>query len=127
MDFVETLNPDSSWFWPEHGMLENDTLKIFMAEFITNDGPPGWNFEFHDTYLVYLTYPGFELLGMDRLPFHDINEVRYGTQLLSEDGYTYIYGKRNGANNVANAHIARTPEGNLMGLWEFYDGNDWTY
>jgi len=125
-DFVETLNPDSSWFWPEHGMVENDTLKIFMSEFITNAGPPGWNFEFRDTYLVFMSYPGFELLGMELLPHYEVNEVMYGNQLLVEGNYTYIYGRKNGPNNVANAHIARAATGELNGPWEFYDGSGWT-
>ncbi|NQV02235.1 MAG: DUF5005 domain-containing protein, partial [Bacteroidia bacterium] len=125
-DFIATPDPDSSWFWPEHGMVENDTLKIFMSEFITNNGAPGWNFEFRDTYLVFLSYPGLELLGMEVLPYHEINEVMYGNQLLIEGNYTYIYGRRDGPNNVANAHIARTTTDNLNGSWEFFDGNGWT-
>jgi len=126
LDFISTPTPDSSWFWPEHGIVENDTLKIFMSEFIHNAGPPGWNFEFHDTYLVYLTYPGFELLGMEVLPYYALNEVMYGNQLLVDGNYTYIYGRRNGPNNVANAHIARAASGYLKGPWEFFDGTSWT-
>ena len=126
LDFISTPDPDSSWFWPEHGMVENDTLKIFMSEFITNAGPPGWNFEFHNTYLVFLSYPGFELLGMQVMPYYAINEVMYGNQLLVEGDYTYIYGRRNGANNVANAHVARAATGYLNSSWEFYDGSGWT-
>lgn len=125
-DFVSTLQPDSSWFWPEHGMVENDTLKIFMSEFITNQGPPGWNFEFRDTYLVFFTYPGIELLGMEVVPYHSQNEVMYGNQILVDGSYTYIYGRKDGPNNVANAHIARVATGNLSGPWEFFDGSGWT-
>lgn len=126
MDFIPPPVPDSSWFWPEHGMVENDTLKLFMSEFITNNGPPGWNFEFHDTYLVYLSYPALELLGMEVMPYHGQNSVMYGNQLLSDGGFTYIYGRRDGPNNVANAHLARVPEGLLQAPWEFWDGNGWS-
>lgn len=126
MDFIPPPLPDSSWFWPEHGMLENDTLKLFMSEFITNNGPPGWNFEFHNTYLVYMSYPELELLFMEVLPYHDLNGVMYGNQLLADGGYTYIYGRRDGPNNVANAHLARVASGNLSAPWEFYNGSGWS-
>jgi len=39
-DFVLTNTPDSTWFWPEHGIVEEDTLKIIFSEFGTEDGQP---------------------------------------------------------------------------------------
>jgi len=62
LSFIPTEFPDSIWFWPEQGMVENDTLKVFMAQYMINDGPPGWNYDFTGTYVVYLTYPGFDTL-----------------------------------------------------------------
>ncbi len=126
VDFVLTPNPDSSWFWPEHGMVENDTLKIFMSEFIEGEGVPGWNFEFNDTYLVYFSYPALELLGMELHPYYQQNEVRYGNQVMQEGDYTYIYGRKDMSGNVPYVHLARVPKGNLTAAWEFYDGFGWS-
>ncbi|MCF8229124.1 MAG: T9SS type A sorting domain-containing protein [Bacteroidales bacterium] len=125
-DFVLTPQPDSSWFWPEHGILENDTLKIFMSEFIEGEGAPGWNFEYHNAYLVYFTYPGIELTKMELIPYYQQNEVRYGNQVLAGENYNYIYGRKSLSGNVPYIHIARVPVGNLGVDWEFYDGSSWT-
>ena len=124
--FVLTAHPDSTWFWPEHGLMENDTLKIFFSEFQEGSGVPGWNFEFKDTWLVKLRYPEFEVLEMDLVPYYPQNEVMYGNQILEVDGYNYIYGRRDGPNNVANAHVARVPIGNMGAPWEFFDGGGWS-
>jgi hypothetical protein len=124
--FVSTLNPDSTWFWPEHGLVENDTLKIFFSEFEESSGVPGWNFAFKDTWLVKLSYPGFELLDRTLMPYHAQNEVMYGNQVLPVGDYHYIYGRRDGPNNVANAHVARVPTGNIEAPWEFFDGSGWS-
>ncbi|MDZ7742180.1 MAG: DUF5005 domain-containing protein [Bacteroidota bacterium] len=124
-DFVLTPSPDSSWFWPEHGIVENDTLKIFMSEFIEGEGSPGWNFEFHNTYMVYFSYPGLELLGMDLVPYYLENGVRYGNQLMQDGDYTYIYGRKDMSGNVPYVHLARSPAGKLTAAWEFYDGFGW--
>ncbi|MBE0648356.1 MAG: hypothetical protein IH596_11285 [Bacteroidales bacterium] len=125
-DFIPPPQPDSSWFWPENGLVENDTLKIFMSEFITNNGPPGWNFEFHNTYLVFLSFPDLSLLGMEVLPYHAQNSVMYGNQVMADGGFNYIYGRRDGPNNTANAHVARVPQGSIQAPWEFYTGAGWS-
>ena len=126
LSFIPTEFPDSIWFWPEQGIVENDTLKLLMAEYIINDGPPGWNYEFRNTYLVYLSYPGFEILEKKLLPYYASNGVMYGTQLMVDGDYTYIYGRKNEPGFITNAHLARVSKGNLIGLWEFYDGDGWS-
>ena len=127
-DFVSTNYPDSTWFWPEHGMVENDTLKIIFSEFGETEGTPGWNFEYRNAWLVYLSYPGLEYLKQVKLPYYEENGVMYGDRLLNHEGFTYIYGRKpvSPDYNIPMPHIARVPEGNILLDWEFYDGNNWT-
>lgn len=125
IDFLQTNTADSTWFWPEHGIVENDTLKIFMSEFGTNDGNPGWNFEFRNTCLAFFTYPELEFINYVQLPYYNNNGVMYGDQILTEGNYTYIFGRKEENGNVPYAHIARTIKGNLMGNWEFFSGVAW--
>ena len=127
-DFVLTNTPDSTWFWPQHGLIENDTLRFIFSEFGTGDGEPGWNFEYRNAYMVNFTYPELELIDIVLLPYYPLNGVRYGDRLLNHDGYTYIYGRKelNPETHVPYAHIARASIGDLMGDWEFYNGNEWT-
>jgi hypothetical protein len=125
--FVSPPGNDSSWFWPEHGLLENDTLKIFLSEFILAPGPAGFNFKYNSTYLGLFSYPGFELLDLKQLPYYALNGVCYGNQVLSENGYTYIYGRQevDTVYHINYPHVARAQSGFLAGPWEFYNGTDW--
>ncbi|MAZ93830.1 MAG: hypothetical protein CMF58_05370 [Lentimicrobiaceae bacterium] len=127
-DFVSTNYPDSTWFWPEHGMVENDTLKIIFSEFGKTDGTPGWNFEYLNAWIIYLSYPGLEYINQVKLPYFEENGVMYGDRLLEHDGYTYIFGRKpvSPDYNIPMPHIARVPSGDILSEWEFYDGNHWT-
>lgn len=124
-NLVSTLTPDSTWFWPEHGLVENDTLKIIFSEFGTNDAPSGWNFEYRNAWMVYFTYPQMEYINQTLLPYYNTNGVMYGDRILNHEGYNYIYGRKSESGNKM-AHIARVSEGNILGTWEFFDGEGWS-
>ncbi len=127
IDFVETTVPDSTWYWPEHGVVEDDTLRIIFSEFGTNGGPSGWNFEYRDAYVVNFSYPDIEFVNQTILPYYEINGVMYGDRIMNYGDYTYIYGRKeeNPDNHIPHAHIARCAIGNILSDWEFYDGNYW--
>jgi len=128
IDFVETETPDSTWFWPEHGFVENNTLKIIFSEFGTGDGQPGWNFEYRNACIVLFTYPEIELIGYNPLPYYEQNGVMYGDRLIVHGDYTYIFGRKeeNPDWHIPYVHLARAEVGNLYGEWEFYDGSSWS-
>jgi hypothetical protein len=126
--FVETADEQKDWFWPEQGLLENDTLKIFFSEFIQASGPAGFNFKYKAANLVRFTYPGMQRIDIGKLPYYDRNGVCYGNSVLVEDGYTYIYGRKepDTVYHIPYPHVARVPAGNIQAPWEFYDGSGWT-
>ncbi len=126
-DFILTHYPDSTWFWPEHGIVENDTLKIIFSEFGKNDGVPGWNFEYLNAWLVYLSYPHLQYIKQEKLPYYEINGVMYGDRVVNYEGYNYIYGRKPVSQeyNIPMPHIARVSEEKITSQWEFYDGNNW--
>ena len=126
-NFIQTPTPDSTWFWPEHGIIEDNDLKIIFSEFGTNDGAPGWNFEYRNAYVATFSYPEIELMSLEPLPYYEQNGVMYGDRLLNDGDYTYIYGRKeeNPTNNIPIVHLARTSIGDIMGNWEFFDGNYW--
>ncbi len=125
IDFVRT-NDSETWFWPEHGMVEGNTLKILLSEFGPNGDTTGWNFEFRQTYVAVFTYPDIELIETILLPYYDLNGVMYGDQLMLHDGYTYIYGRKEESGNIPYMHVARVPEDDLLGEWEFYNRSVWS-
>jgi hypothetical protein len=126
-DFVTSLTPDSSWFWPEHGLIENDTLKIFFSEFKLGPGPAGFNFKYNAAYIARFAYPEIVLVDLTRLPYYDSNGLCYGNSVLVENGYTYIYGRKetDTVYHISYAHVARVPVGNITAPWEFFNGVSW--
>jgi hypothetical protein len=128
-DFIPTENPDSTWYWPEHGVVFNDTLRIFVARYRTNpEGPPGFQFEFDGNDIANLTWPGLEFINSISIPFYSVNEVIYGDRILADSIYFYIYGRKveNKDYNIPYPHVARVKSDSLLSAWEFYDGSGWT-
>ena len=129
-DFLLTNTPDSTWFWPEHGIIENGYLKILFSEFGTGDGEPGWNFEYRKAVVAIFSFPDLVSMGYIELPYYQQNEVMYGDRLIEENGYTYIFGRKEEGNpdwHIPYIHMARVATGGLTtGEWEFYDGEQWT-
>ena len=126
--FVASSSESSDWYWPEHGLIENDTLKIFFSEFVLASGPAGFNFKYKAANLARFTYPDISLVDFKKLPYYDTNGVCYGNSVMVENGYTYIYGRKEDDTvyHINYPHIARVPEGNIMAPWEFYTGNAWS-
>jgi len=119
---------DTTWYWPEHGMVQNDTIKLFMGRFKSVDrGSPGFNFGFVGMDVVYLSPETFEVIGSRHLTYTDSSGVRYGNQLLHQGEYTYIYGRKDEVFDGVTfkmPHVARVG-GNLNNAWEFYNGREW--
>ncbi|MFZ5938986.1 MAG: T9SS type A sorting domain-containing protein [Bacteroidota bacterium] len=129
-DFIPTEYPDSIWYWPEQGIVDNDTLRIFVSRFATDPTQPaGWNFKQIGSCIASYSYPGLEYIGKTPLPVFDLNGVIYGDRLLADSGYIYIYGRRTDdpSINIAYPHVARTLQGELMKQqWEYFTGSDWS-
>ena len=125
-DFIPTNNPESTWYWPEHGIVFNDTLRIFVARYKFNpDGPPGFQFEFDGNDIANFTYPDLTFINVIPIPYYSINKVIYGDRILADSIYIYIYGRREENNNIAYPHLARAKADDLLGPWEFSAGSSW--
>lgn len=130
-DYLRTQHPDSTWYWPEHGIVEDDTLRIFVAKFRHADnGTEGFNFAHAGNDIANLTWPGLEFINAVPLEAHEVNGVIYGDRVLADTGFIYIYGRKNDTDNfnIPYPHVARTTEGNIMdqSYWEYYNGTGWS-
>ena len=127
-DFIQTSMPDSTWYWPEHGTVENDTLKILLAKYTTNPlGTPGWNFEYVGHDIAYFSLPDIHLVKITKLPYYEVNKVMYGTRLMKDSAYTYVYGRKEefiSEYAIPYPHVARTLH-EIEKQWEFYNGEKW--
>lgn len=128
-DFIPTLHPDSTWYWPEHGLVEDDTLRIFVAKFREADrGTPGFNFEHTGNDMALFSYPSLEFLHAGPVRAHAVNQVLYGDRVLVDTVHTYIYGRKSDPeHNIPYPHVARALNGTVKDqAWEFYDGSGWS-
>jgi hypothetical protein len=125
-DFIPTNNPGSTWYWPEHGIVFKDTLRIFVARYKFNpDGPAGFQFEFDGNDIANFTYPDLTFINVIPIPYYSINKVIYGDRILADSIYLYIYGRKEENNNITYPHLARVKADNLSGPWEFSAGSNW--
>ncbi|HYW94547.1 MAG TPA: DUF5005 domain-containing protein [Bacteroidales bacterium] len=126
--FIQTDHPDSTWYWPEHGILENDTLFIFVSKFHESDGPAGYNFEMIGNDIVMFDYPSMNYLGISEVPYYFLSQVIYGDRVMQDGDYLYIYGRKeeDPDYHIPYPHLARARTGNITGGWEFFDGSGWS-
>lgn len=130
-DFILTAEPDSNWYWPEHGIVDGDTLRIFLAKFRHEDnGTPGFNFAHDGNDIANLTYPGLEFINAVPVQAHYQNQVIYGDRLLSDSIYIYIYGRKADTSsfNIPYPHVARCLQEKLLdqNSWEYFNGTGWS-
>lgn len=128
-DFISTDNPDSTWYWPEHGLVEDGILKIFLAKYITDpNGTPGWNFVYLGHDVACFSLPEIALVKVTTLSRSHLNNVMYGNSVLQNNGYYYIYGRKDDTISgfkIPYPHLARVTD-SINGNWEYFDGNQWS-
>jgi hypothetical protein len=110
------------WFWPGHGIVDGDQLKIFLHRFEQTELKL-WAWHWVGTDLASVSLPSLELTGIEPAPSE--NGILYGVSLLEEDAYIYIYGTAD-RKHPKEAHLARAPTGGIHGPWAYYSGASWS-
>jgi Domain of unknown function (DUF5005)/Domain of unknown function (DUF4185) len=110
------------WYWPGHGTVEGDRLKIFLHRFEQRE-PGLWSWRWVGTDIATLSLPSLALGRLDPAPF--TNQVMYGVFILKTRAYTYIYGTEDRRRPKA-AHLARSASGQLQGPWRYFSGHGWS-
>jgi hypothetical protein len=113
---------ESSWYWPQEGMVEGDRLHVFLQEFVRT-GPDPWDFEWVDTDVATLSLPDLTLRSVT--PVAAGSAVAYGAAVVQRGAYTYVYGVEDRP-SVNHLHLARAPRGDLTGPWEFRTASGWS-
>ena len=119
--FVSPQQADE-WYWPlDATTYENEIHWMLGRLGNTNEGG-NWSFE----------YRGFDLAVMDLADLSiksvetkvDDPDISYGSCLIEDDDYTYLYGISTRPLQK-RAHIARVEGRNLSKPWSFYNGTSW--
>jgi len=121
-DFLRPERPDE-WYWPGHGIAEDDEVVLFMGRVRENGGASDWNFEGAGTDLVRLRASNLDVL--ERRPIPGTAAMNWGQYIVSDAAYTYIYGMQGGEGG--GAKVARVPLGHVRDApFEYWDGAGWS-
>jgi hypothetical protein len=117
-----TPTDGSTWYWMGAAVVEGDRLRVFLPKFLRT-GPGAWDWEWTGTDIGSWALPGLTSAGISAAPSE--NGVGYGAGVLSDPGFTYVYGVED-LPTRNHLHVARVPDGGLLGSWEFYTGSGWS-
>jgi hypothetical protein len=102
-------------FWPDAAVVNGNTLQVIgNKERFKRDGTFS---HISGTYLATLALPSLRRLSFQQLP----TGLEGIGGLLSQGGYTYVYGDNSGAIDVA-----RVVGTDLTSPWSYYDGSGWS-
>jgi fibronectin type 3 domain-containing protein len=110
-------------YWVADGIVENGTLKVLYNLYQATGGG-SLDVRPHGTALATFSLPGLTLTDVRTLPLRE--DMAWGSDLLSDNGYTYIYGAEHAGDAAKGLRIARVPSGGLGGAWEFWTGTAWS-
>ncbi|WP_181770752.1 DUF5005 domain-containing protein [Amycolatopsis pittospori] len=105
-------------YWVGDGVVEGDVLRVLYNRYATT-GSGGLDFRSTGTSLA--TFPLSSLTPSEVLLIPVSDRVAWGSELLEDGGYTYIYGAEQG-----HLRLARVPTGGFRGPWRFWTGFGWS-
>jgi Domain of unknown function (DUF4185) len=121
------------WLWPYHGVRSTDGLFLFLLQIESAEGPAAFGFKLVAGWLGKVLNPDepperWEL-RQRQIPWG--NEGRlFGSSVLLEGGYCYIYGTVDdaaGGVTVKHMIVARAPADRIgdFDSWRFFSGGNW--
>lgn len=123
MPVVSPSDPDE-WYWPGDGFVSGNTLYIFQQRFMLDPSQPaGFNFAQTGVDVALFSLPGLQLQSVQ--PFNDDPDVDWGTAVMEDGGFLYIYGTESIPFNKF-AHVSRTALDAPFQQMQYWDGTAWT-
>ncbi|MFE5917594.1 DUF4185 domain-containing protein [Streptomyces sp. NPDC056468] len=138
------LFPDpapNQWRWPVAARVEprspgssERVLRVLL--WVRAAGQPPWIFGVPTaTEVATLTLPDLRVESVVKVLDQQLvpdpsRRVLFGTTLVEEDGWTYVFGGDDGqaaSRPASHAYVARVPEGKLAepGAWRYWNGSEW--
>jgi hypothetical protein len=112
----------STWYWMGDGTVEGNKLHVFVLKF-EKFGPDMFDFRWLSNGVATFS---LRKLRLERVtPITSSNNVQYGSGILEDDEYVYIYGTEDEGLDKW-MHVARARRGDLLGQWEFFTGLGWS-
>ncbi|MDR1682813.1 MAG: DUF5005 domain-containing protein [Candidatus Symbiothrix sp.] len=118
------------WYWPMGGHIyyRNGVPELqILLEHTRNAGGGQWGMEGVGVDVAVFSLPDLELQRVVKDRY--TGKIGFGNIAFGDDdGVVYIYGERHFGICVSATFVARNSEGDLTGIWEFYDAatGNWT-
>ncbi|MCT9084233.1 DUF4185 domain-containing protein [Streptomyces fulvoviolaceus] len=139
------LFPDpapNQWRWPVAARVEprspgSDEKVVRVLLWVRTAGQSPWIYGVPTaTEVATLSLPDLRVESITKVLDEQLvqdpsRRVLFGTTLVEEDGWTYVFGGDDGqaaSRPASSAYVARVPEGRLgePGAWRYWDGAAWT-
>lgn len=120
------------WYWAGAGHAESGRLVEFYHRLT---GASGWDFTEQGVAMATFSLPSMRLESVRELPLvppqPGRTPVMWGSALLDDGGWTYIYGYRAHLDRPGHPkwlYLARAPRGHLSDLttWQYAGAHGWT-
>ncbi len=113
------------FYWVGDGTVTGSTLQVLYNRY-GKTGSGSLDVALVGTALATFDLPALTLRGVTDLPLG--STVAWGSAILEDGAYTYVYGGElgSGADALKFAHLARVPAGGLAGAWQFWTGSGWS-
>ena len=110
-----------SWYWANGATVDGGKLQVFINKYwMYSDAVFG--FEWLGNAIATFS-PDLKLESIRQIVSAD--GVTWGSTVVREGGYQYIYGNRDTPEDN-ELMLARAREGDLLGRWEYWDGDGWS-
>ncbi|GGC31435.1 hypothetical protein GCM10011386_24360 [Parapedobacter defluvii] len=114
-------DPDH-WYWPYDATVHDNKLHFLISHVTKTEEGGMWGFKTVGSDLAIFSLPE---LSLDTIIADKYKgEATFGSCLLEDGDYTYIYGTVSGYLSK-RVSIARAPQGDLTADWEFWNGTGW--
>ncbi|MEU7983017.1 DUF5005 domain-containing protein [Micromonospora sp. NPDC049081] len=120
-DLVPPTAP-GEFSWIGDATVSGDTLQVLVHRY-RRTGLSPLDHTLVGTALASFALPTLTPTGVRPLPLGA--RVSWGSELLRDDGHTYVYGTE-AAGGAKFAHLARVAGDDLTGRWEFWTGEGWS-
>jgi hypothetical protein len=113
----------ASVYWVGSATVEGDRLRV-LYNLLVPQGNNALSVKAAGTALASFALPSLTLVDLRTLPLSA--DTAWGSSMLTDGDWTYIYGSEHNGDGPKYAHVARVPRNGLSGAWQFWTGTTWS-
>jgi hypothetical protein len=114
-----------AYYWNNGAIVSNNTLYVSYSGYYVRR-QVAFAFNQLDTVFAAFSLPDLSLKTVTPVALGP--NVKWGISMMNDGGYTYIYGAglTNTKYSLTYMYVARAPENNVLGPWQYFNGTTWS-